>query len=218
MIWLGRMKATIRRRLLIYAVLPLAYVITGRLGLLLAVPPGYATAVFAPAGIAVGAMLMAGPSTLPGIFIGSLLLNVWIGYSIAEHLTLVSAAAALIIALASTIQAALGGAVLRRAIGYPAPLDNPRDLVLLLLLAPLFCLTSASLSLAGMLALGVIWFGDLPSNWTTWWIGHAWRACSATALIRFCRRVAKLVAVAGLVRRRPNAAVLWAVHCNFHPR
>ena len=184
MIWLGRMKETIRRRLLIYAVLPLAYVITGRLGLLLAVPPGYATAVFAPAGIAVGAMLMAGPSTLmagpstlPGIFIGSLLLNVWIGYSIAEHLTLVSAAAALIIALASTIQAALGGAVLRRAIGYPAPLDNPRDLVLLLLLAPLFCLTSASLSLAGMLALGVIWSGDLPSNWTTWWIGDTRLAC-----------------------------------------
>src|SRR6516225_3511240 len=165
------MKETIRRRLLIYAGLPLAYVITGRLGLLLAVPPGYATAVFAPAGIAVGAMFMAGPSTLPGIFIGSLLLNGWIGYSIAEHLTLVSAAAALVIALASTIQAALGGGVLRRAIGYPAPLDNPRDLVLLLLLAPLFCLTSASLSLAGMLALGVIWSGDLPSNWTTWWIG-----------------------------------------------
>ena len=171
MIWLGRMKETIRRRLLIYAVLPLAYVITGRLGLLLAVPPGYATAVFVPAGIAVGAMFMAGPSTLPGIFIGSLLLNVWIGYSIAEHLTLVSAAAALIIALASTVQAALGGAVLRRAIGYPAPLDNPRDLVLLLLLAPLFCLTSTSLSLAGMLVLGVVWSGDLPSNWTTWWIG-----------------------------------------------
>ena len=171
MIWLGRMKETIRRRLLIYAVLPLAYVITGRLGLLLAVPPGYATAVFVPAGIAVGAMLMAGPSTLPGIFIGSLLLNVWIGYSIAEHLTLVSVAAALIIALASTVQAALGGAVLRRAIGYPAPLDNPRDLVLLLLLAPLFCLTSTSLSLAGMLVLGVVWSGDLPSNWTTWWIG-----------------------------------------------
>ena len=101
------MKETIRRRLLIYAILPLAYVITGRLGLLLAVPPGYATAVIVPAGIAVGAMFMAGPSTLPGIFIGSLLLNVWIGYSIVEHLTLVNAAAALIIALASTIHAAL---------------------------------------------------------------------------------------------------------------
>ena len=98
------MKETIRRRLLIYAVLPLAYVVTGRVRLLLAVPPGYATAVFVPAGIAVGAMLMAGLSTLPGIFIGSLLLNVWTGYSIAEHLTLVNASAALIIAPASTIK------------------------------------------------------------------------------------------------------------------
>jgi hypothetical protein len=36
---------TARRRLL-YAALPLAYIVTGRLGLLLAAPPGYATAVF----------------------------------------------------------------------------------------------------------------------------------------------------------------------------
>src|SRR5215469_5987307 len=138
------MKETIRRRLLIYAVLPLAYVITGRLGLLLAVPPGYATAVFVPAGIAVGAVFMAGPSTLPGIFIGSLLLNVWVGYSIASHLELLGTAAA------------LGGAVLRRVIGYPAGLDNPRDLVSLLVLSPVFCLTSASLSLAAMWALGAV--------------------------------------------------------------
>jgi len=74
-----------RRWLLAYAVLPLAYVITGRLGLLLAVPPGYATAVFLPAGIAVGAMFMAGPLVLPGIFIGSLLLNAWIGYAITDR-------------------------------------------------------------------------------------------------------------------------------------
>src|SRR5215469_12038834 len=133
------LKLAMRRRLLVYALLPLAYVITGRLGLLLAVPPGYATAVFMPAGIAVGAMFMAGPSTLPGIFIGSLLLNFWIGYSIADHLTLLSAATAIVIAVASTLQAALGGAVLRRVIAYPAAFDNPRDLVLLLVLSPVFC-------------------------------------------------------------------------------
>ena len=51
---------------------------------------------------------------------------------------------ALIIALASVLQAAFGGAVLRKALGYPAPLDNPRDLLLFLLLSPIFCLTSAS--------------------------------------------------------------------------
>jgi PAS domain S-box-containing protein len=172
--WSRRMKhlkTPMQRWLLAYAVLPLAYVITGRLGLLLAVPPGYATAVFLPAGIAVGAMFMAGPPALPGIFIGSFLLNVWIGYAITDQFGLMSAAVAIVIALASTVQAALGGAVLRRAIGYPAAFDNPRDLLLLLVLSPVFCVTSASLSLAGMWALGAVQADDLPSNWMTWWVG-----------------------------------------------
>jgi integral membrane sensor domain MASE1 len=95
--WLRRMKhLAVRRRVLVYVMLPLAYVITGRLGLLLAVPPGYATAVFVAAGIAVGAVFMAGPSTLPGVFIGSLLLNLWVGYSIAGHFELLGTAAALV--------------------------------------------------------------------------------------------------------------------------
>src|SRR5215472_16579455 len=165
------LKLAMRRRLLVYALLPLAYVITGRLGLLLAVPPGYATAVFMPAGIAVGAMFMAGPSTLPGIFIGSLLLNVWVGSSIADQFALLSLATAFVIAAASTMQAALGGAVLGRVIGYPAALDNPRDLLRLLVLSPLFCVTSATLSLSAMWALGAVRFSDLPTNWMTWWAG-----------------------------------------------
>src|ERR1700745_660262 len=162
-----RLKATMARQLLIYAALPLAYVITGRLGLLLAVPPGYATAVFVPAGMAVGAMFIAGASTLPGTFLGSFLLNLWVGYAITDQINAVDTAAAIVIALASALQAALGGGLLRRVIGYPAALDNPRDLLFLLVLSPLFCLTSASLSLAGMWALGAVQSGDLPSNWVT---------------------------------------------------
>lgn len=165
------LSVAVRRQLLIYLVLPLAYVVTGRLGLLLAVPPGYATAVFLPAGIAVGAVFMAGPSTLPGILLGSFLLNIWIGYSIMAQLGLLSTAAAFVITLASAVQAAIGGTVLRRAIGYLSALDNPRDLVLLLVLPPVFCLTSASLSLSGMWVLGVVPSHDLPINWTTWWVG-----------------------------------------------
>jgi PAS domain S-box-containing protein len=166
-----RPSIAIRQRLLIYVALPLAYVIAGRLGLLLAVPPGYATAVFMPAGIAVGAMFVAGAFALPGIFVGSLLLNVWIGHSIAGQFEFVSLATALVIALASMLQAAIGGTALHRAIGYPAALDNPRDLLLFLSLSPLFCLTSASLSVSGMWALGAVQSSDLTINWMTWWVG-----------------------------------------------
>ena len=57
MFGLGRLKSIRRRQLLLYVAFPLAYLICGRLGLLLAVPPGFATAVFLPAGIAVTARL-----------------------------------------------------------------------------------------------------------------------------------------------------------------
>ena len=67
------------RRLLAYLSLTLAYIVTGKLALLLAVPPGYASPIFPPAGIAVAATLMSGPATLPWICIGSLRLKIWTG-------------------------------------------------------------------------------------------------------------------------------------------
>ena len=79
--------------------------------------------------------------------------------------------AAVVIATASTLQAAIGGTVLRRAVGYPAPLDNERDLWRYLFLSPISCLTSATLSLGGLLALGVVLLPDLVTSWVSWWIG-----------------------------------------------
>ena len=151
--------------------LTLAYTVSGKLALLLAVPPGYASPIFPPAGIAVGAMLIGGPATLPWTFLGSLSLNIWIGYSTAHDIDAVRVAAAIAIALASALQAAVGGVALRRAVGYPAPLDNGRDLARFLLLSPVFCLTSATLSMGGLSLLGVVRLPDLPSNWASWWIG-----------------------------------------------
>jgi signal transduction histidine kinase/integral membrane sensor domain MASE1 len=159
------------RLLLGVLALTAAYVLTGRLGLLLAVPPGYATAIFPPAGLAVSAMLIAGAATLPATFLGSLLLNLWVAYSLAHRLTGVGVATALVIAAASVLQAAIGGSVLRRAIGYPAALDNARDLLRFLVISPAACLTSATLSLAGMWALGAVEAAEFPTSWLTWWIG-----------------------------------------------
>jgi len=158
-------------RLLVYLSLTIAYVVTGKLALALAVPPGYASPIFPPAGIAVACVLIGGSVILPWIFIGSLLLNVWTGYSVSHQLDEIGYAAAVVIAAGSIGQAAVGGAVLRRVVGYPAPLDNSRDLAAFLALSPLVCLTSASLSLAGLWALGVVPVTELATSWISWWIG-----------------------------------------------
>jgi signal transduction histidine kinase/CheY-like chemotaxis protein len=151
--------------------LSVAYTFSGKLGLMLAVSPGYASPIFPAAGIAVGATLIGGRRALPWIFLGSLLLNLWAGYSIAHQLGAIFVAIAIIIATASMLQAAIGGTILRRAIGYPAPLDNGPDLARFLLLSPVFCLTSATLSLAGLSVLDVVARADLVASWISWWIG-----------------------------------------------
>src|SRR5215472_7758850 len=88
-----------------------AYAVSGKLALLLAVPPGYASPIFPPSGIAVAAVLIAGQTTLPWIFLGAFLLNV-VGHGSEGA----GWAAAAIIATASMLQAAIGGTVLRRAL------------------------------------------------------------------------------------------------------
>lgn len=92
---------------------------------------------------------------------------------LAGHFYLTALVAALGIAFASLMQAAVGGAVLRKVIGYPAQFDNSRELSLFLLLSPIFCLLSATISIAVLWALGVAQPADLITNWTTWWAGDA---------------------------------------------
>ena len=160
-----------RGPVLYHALLTVAYVVSGKAALLLAVPPGFASPIFPPTGIAVAAVLAIGRPVLPWIFLGSLLLNLWTAYSLDHEYRWVCLAAAAAIATASTLQAAFGGSALRRAIGYPTPLDNGPDLWRLLLLSPVFCLTSASLSLVGLFVLGQVRWSNLATNWIAWWTG-----------------------------------------------
>ncbi|MFC3533270.1 PAS domain S-box protein [Vogesella facilis] len=148
-----------------------AYIICGKLSLLLAIPPGYASAIFPPAGIAVAAAFIAGRRALPGILLGSFLLNLWIGYDSSQQLSLIGCGAALLIALASLLQAMFGGKLLRRVIGYPAAFDNLRDILCFQLLSPLICLLSATLSVGCLLLLGLVPAGNALPSWFMWWVG-----------------------------------------------
>jgi integral membrane sensor domain MASE1 len=73
-----------RRRILVhlsYLSLAIGYLASGKLALLLALPPGYSSPIFPPAGMSVAAMLIGGPATLPWTFLGSLLLNLSTAYT-----------------------------------------------------------------------------------------------------------------------------------------
>lgn len=152
-----------------------AYFASGRLGLMLAVPPGYATAVWPASGIALAAVLVYGWRISPGIWLGSFLINVWTSLDTSSTQALLSSAIVpSIIAMGAAIQAVAGSALIRRFVGYQNILTQEIGLVKLLLLGgPIACLINASIGV------GTLWWvGAMPSstvlfNWFTWWVGDS---------------------------------------------
>lgn len=153
----------------------LAYYLSGRLGLLLAIPPGYATAVWPASGIALAGLLLYGNRLLPGIWLGSFAINVWTGLALTSLPELLrSLVLPTLIAGGATLQAAIGAALIRRYVGYTNILQHENRLIPMLLLGgPVACLSSASVGVTSLWLSGLIPSDVLLFNWWTWWVGDA---------------------------------------------
>ena len=155
-------------------VLALAYVATGWLGLQLAQPPGYATAIWPPSGISLALLLLWGRGLWPGVWLGSLLLNCAVGYKVGGGLSLQSVMVAAAIASGSSLQAVCGATLIRRHVGWPTMLDSGRDVLAFMLLGGvLSCVIAASVGTATLHFSGRVVPGDLLFTGFTWWVGDA---------------------------------------------
>jgi two-component sensor histidine kinase len=150
-----------------------AYYAAGRLALFLAIPPGYATAVWPAAGVALVAILVFGDRVWPGILVGHFLVNLLTAYDISSPgTTLKSLALPLAIACGGTLQAVCGAALIRRAIGPTIVLQDEREIVKFLALGgPVSCLISATIGQISLYAWGMISTSDIPFSFFTWWVG-----------------------------------------------
>jgi PAS domain S-box-containing protein len=150
----------------------LAYFIAGRLALLLAIPPGFVTAIFPPLGISLAAILLWGDTMLAGVFIGSLALNTYISVSGGAPLSIATLAIASEIALGSCLAAWVGAALIRRTIGFPNDLTDEWSIFLFFMLGgPLASCVSASVGVITLAANGLLPMSGLVYSWLTWWTG-----------------------------------------------
>jgi len=148
------------------------YYLSGRLGLLLAIPPGYASAAWPPSGIALAGVLLGGWGVIPGIWLGSFLLNLATGFSADAPLASVGVPA--VIAAGAAAQAALGAWLIRRR-GYPGNILTAGTGVvpLLVLGGPVVCTLNASLAVGTLWLAGRVPDAAVPYNWWTWWVGDS---------------------------------------------
>ncbi len=114
------------KRLRTILLVTIAYWVSARLGLLLAIPPGYATAVWPPSGVGLGAVLICGYWVLPGIWLGSFLANVQTALD--GHAFLPSLLLPTGISLGAAAQAAVSTYLVRRFVDHCCALVEDRDI------------------------------------------------------------------------------------------
>lgn len=153
-------------------ILAVIYSLLGIAGLKLAIPPGHATAIFPAAGISFIALLFSGVRLLPGVWLGSVSINLWVALGNGD-LSSTSFLIATVIALGSSLQAWVGAFL----VGKVAKVDWQNlcqwtDIICFLFLAgPVACLISASWGSTSLLVFNVIPIEELKYHWINWWIG-----------------------------------------------
>ena len=127
--------------------LAIAYLIVGRLALLLALPPGYASPIWPAAGLALAAVYLWGWRVWPGIWIGSVLANAPIDIDFTNINDVLGALwIPFVLGLGPPTQAVVGALTLRRVLGSNNQLDSLGDVAVFFAIAgPLSCLISTTL-------------------------------------------------------------------------
>jgi two-component system NtrC family sensor kinase len=155
-------KTELGLNLVAICLLTLVYYSTAYVGLAFAIPPGNATAVWPPSGIALSALIIFGARLWPGVWIGSLLVNHGTGVSLG-----VSAA----IATGNTLEALIALFLCRRLLQLDAPFQDLRFAFRLILIAISACAVAASIGATSLWWGGYLERNQFPWNWITWWLG-----------------------------------------------
>src|SRR5262245_11088474 len=152
--------------------LAVVYFAAAKASLLLAIPPGYATAVWPPSGIALAAILLWGPRVWPGVAVGSILVNLAVALTTATGtFRPVSLVIALSIAVGSTVQVlALAGA-LRRYVGVSQLFETGPATLAFTGLSAACCLIASTWGAGSLSFGGAVRPEEFLDTWQTWWLG-----------------------------------------------
>ncbi|HEY2863440.1 MAG TPA: MASE1 domain-containing protein [Casimicrobiaceae bacterium] len=138
------------------------YFTVAKISLLLAIPPGYAAAVWPPSGLAVAAILLAGSRMWPGIWLGAALANLTVQSSIGT---------AVLIGTGNALEALVAAALILKFIGLPRRFERGEDVFKFVAAAVVASTVAATIGVSGIALTGTMTAVDFADNWRTWWQG-----------------------------------------------
>ncbi len=156
------------------ALLAVTYFCVAKLSLLAAIPPGYATALWPPSGIALAALILLGPRVWPGVWLGAVLVNITVQSSFI---------AALLMGTGNTLEALCGAALVRYCFSDLQEFKQAADVFLFLVVAAASAIVAASLAVVPLALIHELPRRDLYWNWWTWWQGDVMGIILVTPLV-----------------------------------
>src|SRR6201993_1539505 len=154
--------------------LAIAYIIAGKLGLMLASLHASASPVWPPAGIALAAMLLFGCRVWPAIFVGAFVVNLTTAGNIATSLA---------IAAGNTLEALAGAWLVNRFGSGRNFCDRPQGVFKFAIAEAISTLISASLGVSSLALAGFANWNSYGAIWLTWWLGDVTSDLVVTPLI-----------------------------------
>jgi PAS domain S-box-containing protein len=167
------------------------YVLTARLGFLLAGPPGNVTAVWPPSGIALAALLLWGRAVWPGIWLGSFAANTWF-LSGVDGPVWADLAVSAMIATGSSIQSLVGERLARAFVRPSTAFQRPTDVIGFASVAMLVCTLAATIGTSTVATAGLVGRKELSATWATWYLGDLVGILVVTPLLVVWSRPASL--------------------------
>lgn len=138
------------------------YAASAKAGLVFAIPPGNATAVWPSAGLAVAALLLLRCRVWPGV---------WLGSALANFTTDLSCTASCVIATGNTLEAILACWLIRRLLNIRTPFSHVHDSFVFAAVAAGSSVVAASVGAAMLRIAGLVDWLQFTRNWWTWWLG-----------------------------------------------
>ena len=163
----------------------IAYFLAAKIAMLFAIPPGYATAIWPAAGIALAALLKFGYRLWPGVLLGSFLANLTVpGSASLTALQFTDLILPFAIASGATLQAVIGRWLAQRSFDNEFELIEVRSILSFVLLVGFVgCLTSSLIGVSSLVATGAVAINDAPFNWLNWWVGDSLGVILVTPLV-----------------------------------
>jgi signal transduction histidine kinase/CheY-like chemotaxis protein/integral membrane sensor domain MASE1 len=160
-------------RLTSFIISSLAYYMAGLVGLELAIPPGFASAVWPAAGVALAlAILLPTTPVVMGTFVASFLLNSQLVSDASGAFTWPHLVVPFLIALGAALQLIAGYVLFRHYLKQNIISDVPHTIIrFYMIVVPVGCLVSASVGTAALYMNQVISSNAVMFSWSTWWLG-----------------------------------------------